>query len=57
MSIREAAKKLAAGAPAVASWDGKKVAPDNRKSLKANTLNFVSPDLAKDRPNGTPTLI
>ena len=57
MSIKDAAKKLAAGVPPVASSDGKKVAPDMRKSLKPNTLIFVSPDLAKDRPNGTPTLI
>ena len=52
MSIKDAAKKLAAGAPAVASSDGKKVAPDKRKSFKPDTLFFVSPELAQDRPDG-----
>ena len=55
VSLKDAAKNLPAGAPAVASSDGKKVAPDKRKSLKPDTLIFVSPDLSKERPNSTPS--
>ena len=57
VSIKDATKKLAAGAPAVASSDGKKVDPEKRKSLKADTMILVAPDLVKHNPkNGFPTL-
>ena len=60
VTIKDAIKKLAAGAPAVASADGKKVDPDKRKALRSGTLIFVSPDLARDKcvvPSDIPVVL
>ncbi len=54
VSIKEAIKKLAAGASAVASSDGKKVDPEKRRDLKADTLIFVSRDLLPSAEQRTP---